>query len=134
MLLSRTHSLLARRIVLILGASAALAGAAFAAGPAFATNEYFECGSCGKVNGAENWIRNAQGINHSGTGACVTMWWHMPGGGYQNEGSACAGGGATATVCNAPTYPEFWGHGEVQSYGEKAAYIRGRQDNYAWCG
>jgi hypothetical protein len=119
---------------LVLGASAALAAAAVTAGPAFGTNEYFECGSCGRVNAPENYIRNAQGINHSGTGACITIWWHMRNGQYQNEGSACAGGGGTATVCNAPYYPEFYGHGEVQSYGEAKAYIRGRQDNFTYCG
>jgi predicted nucleic-acid-binding Zn-ribbon protein len=134
MLFRHPHARLVRRTALALGVTAALAAAAVAAGPAFATNEYFECPSCGNKNAPNNYIRNVQGINHSGTGNCTTMWWKMPNGQFQNEGTVCTPWGGTSTVCNAPSYPEFYGHSQIQSYSEVAAFLRGRQDNFTYCG
>lgn len=118
-----------RRLALVAVAAACLTAGAVAL-PAFATNEYFECGSCTSVNGIENYISNVQGINHSGVGSCSTVWWNKGGGNYESKAFACAEGGGTETACS---YGEYYGHGNVKTSGGNSS-LRGRQDNFKSCG
>lgn len=97
--------------------------------PAFATNEYYECGSCESVNGKENYVRNNFTINHSGGGVCSFMWRNNGGGNYTDMGNECVSGGGTAKVCAGS---EFYGHGQAFA-AEFAGYLRGRQDNFSKC-
>lgn len=120
-----------RHLLLAVGLIAACATAAGAAAvPAFATNEYYECGLCAEVNGKENWVKNNQTINHSGGGICAALWRNNGGGNYTLMADQCKPGEETATAC---TSGEFKGHGEAESeFGN--GYLRGRQDNFTYCG
>lgn len=119
-----------RRLLIVVGMMAACAAACTAALPAFATNEYFECGSCAAVNGPENYVTNTQGINHSGGGICAAVWRNNGGGNYTLMADACEPGGGTATACAGT---QVSGHGEVESESGNG-YLRGRQDNFTYCG
>lgn len=121
---------LPRRLLVSVGVVSVLAAACITARPALATNEYFECGSCEDVNAPENYIRNAQGINHSGGGNCTLLWrWNLNGT-YTQMAYVCSNGEGTSTACASS---EFWGHGEV-STNLGPSYLRGRQDNFKYCG
>jgi hypothetical protein len=114
----------------VAGLVAACATAVIAVAPAFATNEYYECGSCAEVNGPENYIRNNQTINHSGGGICAAVWRKNAPGNYTLMADQCAGGGGTATACASS---EVYGHGEAESISGNG-WLRGRQDNFTYCG
>jgi hypothetical protein len=118
-----------RRLLLIAGAVAAFAAAGTVALPAFATNEFYECGSCAEVNGKENFVKNNQVINHSGGGICGAVWRKNSPGNYTLVADQCAGGGGTATACAGS---EVFGHGEAESESGNGL-LRGRQDNFAGC-
>jgi hypothetical protein len=118
------------RLLLAVGAVSACAAAGTVAIPAFATNEYYECGSCAEVNGPENYVRNNQVINHSGGGICGAVWRKNSPGNYTLVARACEPGGATATACAGS---EVYGHGEAESESGNG-YLRGRQDNFTYCG
>lgn len=124
------HPRLGHRWLLAAAVAAAFATTCFVALPAVATNEYFECSSCTAVNGIENWVKNTQGINHSGRGACSVVWKNNGGGNYKEEAFECAEGGATVNAC---AFSEFIGHGEVITSGGNS-FLRGRQDNFKECG
>ncbi len=119
-----------RHLLVAVGLVAACAVAGVAAGPANATNEYFECGAYKVINGPENWVSNTQGINHSGTGSCSVVWNNIGGGKYKEEAFECAEGGGTETACS---FKEFKGHGEVET-SAGPSFLRGRQDNFTGCG
>jgi hypothetical protein len=121
----------ARRLFLVCGVAAALLTAGAVSIPAFATNEYYECGACEAVNGKENWIKNNQAINHSGHGICAIDWRNNGGGNYTLMEYACAGGGGTATACIKGA--EVFGHGEAATQEAGNWFLRGRQDNFAGC-
>ena len=118
-----------RRVLVIVGALAALGAAGAVAVPAFATNEYYECGSCAEVNGRENYVRNNFTINHSGGGICAGLWRNNGGGNYTLMARECRPGGETAHNCLSG---EVYGHGEAESeFGN--GFLRGRQDNFTAC-
>lgn len=119
-----------RRVLVVVGLLAALAATCTVAAPAFATNEYYECGSCEEINGPNNYITNNQVINHSGGGICGAIWRYNGGSNYTLLEDECQGGGATVTLCHGS---QIYGHGEAESeFG--SGYLRGRQDNFAYCG
>lgn len=118
-----------RRLLIAVGLIAACATASAIAIPAFATNEYYECGSCAEVNGKENFVKNNQVINHSGGGICGAVWRNNGGGNYTLMADKCAGGGGTATACSGS---EVFGHGEAESISGNG-FLRGRQDNFVKC-
>ena len=118
-----------RHALAIVGALAALAAAGTIAVPAFATNEYYECGSCAEVNGHENYVRNNWTINHSGGGICAAIWRNNGGGNYTLMADECRPGGETAHDCLGG---EVYGHGEAESESGNG-FLRGRQDNFTKC-
>lgn len=118
-----------RHLLLVVGTVAALATVSAVAVPAFATNEYYECGSCTWVNGSENYIRNNFTINHSGGGICSIVWRNNGGGNYTDIQADCKTGGETAKACAGS---EVYGHGEASSI-EFGGFLRGRQDNFTKC-
>jgi hypothetical protein len=118
------------RLLLAGVAVSACATAAVVAIPAFATNEYYECGSCAEVNGPENYVKNNQVINHSGGGICGAVWRKNAPGNYTLMARACEPGGATATAC---ALSQVYGHGEAESESGNG-FLRGRQDNFTYCG
>lgn len=118
-----------RYLLLGVGLIAACATATGVAAPAFATNEYYECGECAEVNGAENYVRNNFTINHSGKGVCAAIWRDNGGGNYTLMSRECKSGGETAHAC---LTSEVYGHGEAESESGNG-YLRGRQDNFAKC-
>jgi hypothetical protein len=120
-----------RTLLLGIGVTAALAAAGTVAIPAFATNEYYECGACEAVNGPENYVTNNQAINHSGHGICAIVWRNNGGGNYTLVAYECAGGGGTATACAGS---EVYGHGEAGTQEAGNWFLRGRQDNFSYCG
>jgi len=97
--------------------------------PAFATNEFYECGSCAEVNGKENFVKNNQVINHSGGGICGAVWRNNGGGNFTDVAKMCEPGGGTATACASS---EVHGHGEAESESGNGL-LRGRQDNFSKC-
>lgn len=120
----------AQRMLLSVGLLAALGAGCTVAVPAFATNEYYECGSCAETNGPNNYITNNQVINHSGGGICGAIWRYNGGANYTLLQAECMGGGATVTLCHGS---ELYGHGEAESESGNG-FLRGRQDNFAYCG
>ncbi len=118
------------RLALCATVLSALVAAGAVAVPAVATNEYYECGSCAEVNGVENYVKNNQVINHSGGGICGAVWRKNGPGNYTLMARGCEPGGTTATVCAGS---EVHGHGEAESESGNG-YLRGRQDNFTYCG
>jgi hypothetical protein len=118
-----------QHLLLCVGVIAAIGTASAVAGPAFATNEYYECGSCSEVNGKENYVKNNFTINHSGGGICAGLWRDNGGGSYTLMADECRGGGETAHDCIGS---QVYGHGEAESESGNG-YLRGRQDNFASC-
>ena len=98
--------------------------------PAFATNEAYECGSCAEVNGPNNYITNNQVINHSGHGICGAIWRYNGGGSYTLLEAQCKSGGQTVTLCHGS---QIYGHGEAEAQVGNG-FLRGRQDNFNYCG
>jgi hypothetical protein len=118
-----------RHLLLAAGLVAVCATAGAIAIPAFATNEYYECGACAEVNGKENYVKNNQVINHSGGGICGAVWRNNGGGNYTLMADKCAEGGGTAIACSGS---EVYGHGEAEAISGNG-YLRGRQDNFTKC-
>ena len=119
-----------QRATLAVGLIAACVAAGLSAVPASATNEYYECGNCAEVNGIENYVRNNQVINHSGGGICGAVWRKNSPGNYTLMAKACEPGGNTATACASS---QVYGHGEAEAESGNG-YLRGRQDNFTYCG
>jgi hypothetical protein len=116
-------------LLLCVGVIAALGTASAVAGPAFGTNEFYECGSCNEVNGKENFVKNNFTINHSGGGICAGLWRNNGGGNFTLLADECRGGGETAHDC---VGSEVTGHGEAEAESGNGL-LRGRQDNFSAC-
>jgi hypothetical protein len=102
---------------------------AYSAGPAFATDQSYECGSCNEVSGSNNYIRNVFGQNKSGGGNCTFMWKSNGGGNYSVYDESCQGGTAQSVICPGA---EIYGHGTTRN-SPVGGHLWGNESNYKEC-
>ena len=124
------------RSLLVTCAAVSALGAALvsngAAHVASATNEAYNCSSnwgkstCNYVHGADNWVKNAEGVN------------------YTNRGNTCANitnDGKGGSFC--VSYPgyfifvcltsEVYGHGWAETANGESVNLAGHEDNFSEC-
>lgn len=112
------------------GAAALLATAFAVAAPAHATDQSYECASCGGVGGANNFIDEAAGTDYTYTIVFVHMWKFNGGSNYNLEAESHSEAMSHVKICTGSK--EFNGHGDTTA-GGLLAHLSGREANYKDC-